>query len=239
MSKVWVLQHIECENLGTIAHSLQSAGISAQYVCTFEGQPVPKEMGDAAGLIVMGGPMGVYDQPRYPFLMDEMRLIPQALREEKPILGVCLGSQLLAATLGARVTKGKKKEIGWHGVTLTEAARSDPLWMEVEPSFMAYHWHGDSFEVPSGAVSLASSDLTHCQAFRFGHHAYGFLFHMEITERMIKDMVKTFRDELQEAGIDGREIIEKAEDHLPQLQNIGGLVFLRWAGLVESRSRRT
>jgi len=100
MSKVWVLQHIECENLGTIAHSLQSAGISAQYVCTFEGQPVPKEMGDAAGLIVMGGPMGVYDQPRYPFLMDEMRLIAQALQEEKPVLGVCLGSQLLAATLG-------------------------------------------------------------------------------------------------------------------------------------------
>ncbi|MGH7273832.1 MAG: type 1 glutamine amidotransferase [Nitrospiria bacterium] len=235
MSKVWVLQHIECETLGTIAHSLQSAGISAQYVRTFEGQPIPTGMGDAAGLIVMGGPMGVYDQSRYKFLQDEMRIIDQALQEEKPVLGVCLGSQLLAATLGAKVTKGKKKEIGWHGITLTEAARSDPLWMGVEPSFMAYHWHGDIFELPSGAVSLATSELTQCQALRYGHHAYGFLFHMEITERMIKDMVKTFRDELQEAGIDGREIIEKAKDPLPQLQRIGGLVFQRWANLVASR----
>ena len=239
MSKVLVLQHIECETLGTIAHSLQSADISAQYIRTFEGQPVPKEMCDAAGLIVMGGPMGVYDQPRYPVLRDEMRLISQALQEEKPVLGVCLGSQLLAATLGAKVTKGKKKEIGWHPVTLTEAAKSDPLWIEVEPSFTAYHWHGDIFEVPPGAVSLASSELTKCHAFRYGHQAYGFLFHMEITERMIKDMVKTFRDELQEIGTVGREIVEKAKDHLPQLQRIGGLVFQRWAGLVESRSRRT
>src|SRR3989304_6825126 len=127
MSKVWVLQHTEAETLGTIAHSLQSTGISAQYVRTFERQPVPTGMGDAAGLIVMGGPMGVYDKPRYPFLMDEIRLIAQALQEEKPVLGVCLGSQLLAATLGAKVTKGKKKEIGWYPVTLTEPAPREGL----------------------------------------------------------------------------------------------------------------
>ena len=238
MSRVWVLQHIECENLGTIAHSLQSAGTSAQHIRTFEGQSVPKEMGDAAGLIVMGGPMGVSEQDRHPFLRQEIGLIDQALREEKPVLGICLGSQLLAAALGARVTKGKKKEIGWHGETLTEAVKRDPLWMGVEPSFTAYHWHGDIFELPPGAVSLASSELTKCQAFRYGHHAYGFLFHMEITEGMIKDMVKTFTDELQEIGLDGREIIKGAKDHLPRLQRVGELVFQRWAGLVESRGRR-
>ena len=238
MSKVWVLQHIECETLGTIANSLQSAGISAQHIRTFEGQSVPKKMGDAAGLIVMGGPMVVYEQDRHPFLRQEIGLIDQALRGEKPVLGICLGSQLLAAALGARVTKGKKKEIGWHGVTLKEAAKSDPLWMGVEPSFIAYHWHGDIFELPSGAVSLGSSELTKCQVFRYGHHAYGFLFHIEITEMMIKEMVKTLRDELQEAAIDGREMIEKAKEHLPRLQRVGGLVFQRLANLVESRSKK-
>lgn len=231
MSKVWVLQHIHCETPGTIANALESTATTAHYVRTFEGQPVPKTIGDVAGLIVMGGPMGVYDHPRYPFLRDEMRLIDQALQQEKPVLGVCLGSQLLAATLGAAVTKGERKEIGWHPVTLTESAVTDRLWAGVEPSFMAYHWHGDVFELPQGAVSLASSGLTECQAFRYGRSAYGFLFHMEMTERIIEDMVKTFTDELQEAGVDGREIVGRVGDYLPDLQKIGETVFQRWASL--------
>lgn len=231
-SVVWVLQHIHCETLGAIGDFLAGAGIAAQYVRTFEGQPVPQELGDAAGLIVMGGPMGVYDQPRYPFLADETRLIEQALREERPVLGVCLGSQLLAATLGAAVTKGKQKEIGWYPVTLTEAATRDELWMGIERSFVAYHWHGDVFELPQGAVSLAASDLTAHQAFRYGRSAYGLLFHMEVTEQIIGDMVAGFADELQGAGVDGRAILGKAGDYLPRLQGIGGLVFQRWADLL-------
>lgn len=232
MAKVWVLQHIHCETLGAIANILESAGLSAQYVRTFEGQSVPEGMGDAVGLIVMGGPMGVYEHNRYPFLLDEMQLIGHALEEDKPVLGVCLGSQLLAAALGAAVTKGKKREIGWYPVTLADAARTDPLWTGVEPSFVAYHWHGDIFELPQGAVSLASSGLTQHQAFRYGRNAYGFLFHMEVTERIIGDMVKTFADELQAAGVDGHAIVTKAQDYLPHLQGIGRLVFQRWTSLI-------
>ena len=235
--KVVAIQHNDCETLGTIADALSAGGISFEYVRTFERQSVPKGMKEASGLIVLGGPMGVYEQDRHPFLRQEIHLIEQALKENKPVLGICLGSQLLAATLGAEVTKGKKKEIGWHPVTLTEAAMSDPLWAGVEPSFTAYHWHGDIFDLPLGAVSLASSDLTPCQAFRYDRHAYGILFHMEITEGIIRDMVKTFADELREAGIDGREIVKKAKDHLPRLQSIGGLVFQRWAHLVKRRGR--
>ena len=228
-----MLQHIRCETLGTIGDVLEAAGIAAQYVRTFEGQPVPKEMGDGAGLIVMGGPMGVYDQPRYPFLADEMRLIEQALRAERPLLGVCLGSQLLAAALGAAVTQGKQKEIGWHPVTLTEAAGRDALWTGLDSPFVAYHWHGDVFALPHGAVSLAASDLTAHQAFRYGRGAYGLLFHMEVTEQVIEDMVAGFADELQAAGVDGRTILGKAGDYLPPLQVIGGSVFRRWAALVQ------
>lgn len=231
-SSVLVLQHTNCETLGTIAYALESAHIFPQYVRPFEGQPIPKGIGDAAGLIVLGGPMGVYDHPRYPFLLDEMHLIERACQEENPVLGVCLGSQLLAAALGATVTKGGGKEIGWHTVTLTKSAASDPLWAGTEPSFTAYHWHGDIFELPRGAVSLASSALTECQGFRFAQNAYGFLFHMEVTVEIVQEMVRIFNDELIEAKVNDNCIVGKMGEHLPSLQRIGEPVFQRWTNLV-------
>lgn len=232
MSTVLALQHVNCETLGTIADALQSAGFRAQYVRPFEGEWVPGTVGDAAGLVVMGGPMGVYDHPTYPFLLDEMRLIEQAIREGKPVLGVCLGSQLIAAALGATVWKGKRKEIGWHPVTLTGDGAADPLWTGIESPFVAFHWHGDVFDLPPGAISLASSDLTECQAYRYGSKVYGFLFHMEVTDSLIEGMVGMFSDELREVGIDGRELMGQAKGQLPRLRSIGGQVFRRWAGLL-------
>jgi GMP synthase (glutamine-hydrolysing) len=233
MSTVWVLQHVHCETLGTIAEALASRGIRHEYIRSFEGRPVPKGMEGASGLIVMGGPMGVYDHPRFPFLSEEIRLIEQALKEEKPILGVCLGSQLLAAALGSPVTKGKGKEIGWRPVRLKEAADEDRLFGEIPRSFIAYHWHGDIFKLPKGSVSLASSELTEHQAFRYGESAYGVLFHMEVTEAMIQEMVGTFSDELFDAGLDGKKIVEGAREHLLRLRKIGAKVFENWAEMVE------
>jgi GMP synthase (glutamine-hydrolysing) len=234
MTKVWAVQHVRCETLGTLGDVLQAKGISFEYIRTFEGEPISTEIKDASGLIVLGGPMAVYEQDRYPFLRQEIRLIEEALKENKPVLGICLGSQLLAAALGAKVTKGKLKEIGWYPVRLKEAAVNDPLWAGREPSFTAYHWHGDVFDLPFGAVSLASSDLTEHQAFRHGRNAYGFLFHMETTEKIIREMVETFRNELKEAGIDGQRIIEQTGDHLPRLQGIGKSVFERWTDRVKA-----
>jgi len=234
VAAVWVIQHIHCETLGTIAEALDGGGISIQSVRVFAGEQVPKEMGAAAGLIIMGGPVGVYEQDRYPFLRDEICLIERALNEEKPVLGICLGSQLLASVLGGEVTKGKKKEIGWHTVTLSEAAAVDPLWKGVESSFTAYHWHGDVFELPRGAEPLASSALTPCQAFRYGDCAYGFLFHMEVTEKIIEEMVQTFANELQQEAMDGRRIVVRAGNYLPALKGIGKVVFGRWASLVRT-----
>ncbi|TAK02722.1 MAG: amidotransferase [Candidatus Manganitrophaceae bacterium] len=233
MPKIWVLQHIGCETLGTIAEALSAAKVSVEYIRPFEGMSVPKAMEESDGLIVMGGPMGVYDHPRYPFLSEEMRLIEQALKEEKPILGVCLGSQLLAATLGARVVPGERKEIGWYPVELSPEAGSDSLWKGIAPVFTAYHWHGDIFQLPDGAVPLVSSAQTERQAFRYGPNAYGFLFHMEVTEKIIREMVQTFSEELRENGLNEQEIIQKTPRHLPGLQRVGEVVFKRWATLVQ------
>ncbi len=116
MKRVVVVQHAECEEPGLIAEALRSRGYALESVLTWLGAPVPKDLNRAEGLVIMGGPMGVYEYDRYPFLRDEMSLIASALRESKPLLGVCLGSQLLAAALGAKVRKGRQKEIGWHPI---------------------------------------------------------------------------------------------------------------------------
>jgi GMP synthase (glutamine-hydrolysing) len=236
---VLAIQHVRCETPGKIGEVLRAEGISIKIVRIFEGNKVPDELGEAAGLVIMGGPMGVYEQDRYPFLRQEIRLIEEALKREKPVLGICLGSQLLASALGARVTPGKQKEIGWYPIRLTESARTDPLWKGIAGSFNAYHWHGDIFALPRGAVSLASSALTKCQAFRYRKNGYGFLFHMEITEKIMRDMARTFADELRAEGLDGAAIIRGAKAHLPRLSRIGSEVFCRWAGLIQTTEQGT
>lgn len=236
MRTICSIHHIHCEMLGTVADVLKQEGIAIDYVRTFQGQPVPRDLSGHDGLIVMGGPMGVYEQNQHAHLRDEIRLIQHALREEKPILGVCLGSQLLAAALGAPVTKGQQKEIGWLPVTLTDAAAQDSIWSEAPRRFTAMVWHGDIFELPRGAVTLASTELTEQQAFRYGKNAYGILFHMEVTEKMVGDWVAEFAKELRDAQIDGRPIIAHASKHLPALQKIGDAVFRGWAKLVKARA---
>ncbi len=234
LRKVFVLQHAACETLGTIAEALQEAQLEAMYIRAFAGEPIPTQMGEAVGLILMGGPMGVYEQDRYPFLVEEIRLIEHALAAGTPILGVCLGSQLLAAALGAPVRRGPQKEIGWFPVWLTEAAQADVLWAGVTSPFIAYHWHGDVFDCPSGAVPLAYSEVTACQAFRYGTNAYGLLFHLEVTEPLIAEMVRTFAEELREAGLSGEEILRQAPQHLPILRQMGQTVFRAWTRLIPS-----
>lgn len=232
MGRVCVLQHAPCEPLGTIADALRAAGHTAETVRTFEGQAVPEELGEAGGVILMGGPMSVYEQAHYPFLKGEMKLIEEALRTGKPVLGVCLGSQLLAAALGADVRPGRKKEIGWYPVSLSEAARNDPLFTGVKATFLAYHWHGDVFDLPRGAKLLASSEVTACQAFRYGPSAYGLLFHAEVTRPMVAAMVHSFSQELAEAAVLGTDVLRDADAYLPLLRDLATAVFGKWALLI-------
>jgi len=230
---VLVLQHIAPETPGLVARELEACGVALQFVRPFEGGQVPRDLGDAAGLLIMGGPMGVYEVDRYPYLADEMRLIEQALAANTPILGICLGSQLLASVLGSSVIKGKRKEIGWHKVKLTADAFIDPLFKGLESSFIGLHWHGDIFDLPKSATSLASSDLTQHQAFRHGTSAYGLLFHMEATRDNIEGMVRSFPEELAEVNLAPRAVLEGAGQHLAALSDRGRRVFGGWADLVQ------
>jgi GMP synthase (glutamine-hydrolysing) len=233
MSKVLVLQHMSYEDLGIIGDVLERAAIAFEYVRVFEGQPVPKDLHGADALIVVGGEIGVYEQQAYPFLVDEMRLIEHALRAEKPVLGVCLGSELLASVLGAEVRKASHKEMGWFKVALSTAALSDPVLSGLPPSVLALHWHGDEFDLPPQAVALASSELTRYQAFSYGRSAYGFLFHMEATRGIIEGMARGSEAELAQEGISGRQILDWADEYLPGLQEVGKQVFAKWAALIQ------
>jgi GMP synthase (glutamine-hydrolysing) len=229
MAVVRVLQHIGPEGPGRIADALTERGIGIAVTRPDLGEPVPARLDGTAGLLVMGGPMGVYEVEQYPYLADEQRLIEHALREEIPVLGVCLGSQLLAATLGARVAPGPRKEIGWFEVTASDAATKDPVLGRAPSRFVALHWHGDVFDLPSGAVSLARSELTTHQAFRFGERAHGLLFHLEAKPDQVEQMAREFADELSAAGVDAVGLVGEAPARARAAEEIARDVFGAWA----------
>jgi GMP synthase (glutamine-hydrolysing) len=231
-ASVYVLEHTQAERLGVIAEGLAREDVEARPVRIFAGEPIPSTLDGIGGLVVMGGPMGVYEHQRYGFLRAELRLIEQALAREVPVLGVCLGSQLLAHTLGAHVAPAPQKEIGWFPVTISEHAPRDTLLADVEPSFVPFHWHGDAFDLPAGAVPLAASTGTPLQAFRYGSNAYGFLFHMEVTEDIVRAMVDEFSGEITAAKVDRQTLLDGIDEFLPRLESIGEMVFGRWAALV-------
>lgn len=236
MTDVLILQHVRPEPPGTIAEVFEDRDVSYDTVQVFRGDPVPDSLG-AKSLVVMGGPMGVADLGDRPHLSKELTLIEEALRDDHPVLGVCLGSQLLAHVLGADVRPGSEKEIGWHQVTLTDAAADDPLFRDVDESFTPFHWHGDVFALPDGAVSLARSAQTEHQAFRYGEHAYGLLFHLEVTPKTVAGMTNAFQDELAEEGIDGASVRRAAKTYEQSLRDTARTVFGRWTDLLKESSR--
>ncbi len=228
MAKIWVIQHHPVENLGNIAEALEGAALAWQYVRTFDGQPIPKDMKGAGGLILMGGPQSVYEENDFPTLKDELRLIESALKDNRPVLGVCLGSQLVAAALGAKVYKGTRREIGWYPVQLTPEAKNDRLLKGVPEQFAAFHWHGDIFDLPRDAVALASSEISPIQAFRYGDKTYGFLCHLEVTEASVRAMVREFTDAAKHASLRA-DILGGIDDNVEPLAEIAETVFSRWA----------
>jgi GMP synthase (glutamine-hydrolysing) len=231
MARVLVLQHTPFETPGTIGEVLESLGFELETARLYAGDPVPVDIGAAAALVVMGGPMGVYETDVVPFMRGEIEFVRRAVDAGVPTLGICLGSQILATALGGSVSKGSHKEIGWSAVELSNAASTDPLFRNTPRTWTVFHWHGDQITPPPGSTLLASSGITPCQAFRHGTSSYGLQFHPEVTEAIVDGMVGGFHDELAEEGIPADAIRAGVSEYLVAMRPICVRMASEWVNL--------
>jgi GMP synthase (glutamine-hydrolysing) len=181
------IRHVMFEDLGTFGKVLAGRGWEVAYIDSVVAGISPTEVGDPDLLVILGGPMAVYEQERHPFLRQEIALAEDRLRRGRPILGICLGSQIMAAALGARVFRGPGQEIGWFPIQLERGAEGDPAASRLaseNPMFL--HWHGDTFDLPAGAVPLARSHRYERQGFRHGKNGYALQFHAEVVPEKIR-----------------------------------------------------
>jgi GMP synthase (glutamine-hydrolysing) len=240
--RLLVLQHVAHEILGTLDPLLRAARCRIRYV-NFGREPDARP--DPArydGLIVLGGPMNCDQVDRHRHLALEVECIREAIRRGRPVLGICLGSQLIARALGAPVTRNPVKEIGWYDVTPTAAGAADPLFRHFAGTEKIFQWHGDTFAIPPGAVHLASSpDCAH-QAFRFGDNVYGLQFHLEVDAPMIHRWlhapVNCRELEALQGRIDPARIAADTPRHIARARELGDRVFGEFIHLFDFRHRR-
>ena len=219
-----VFQHIGCEGLGLFGDVFESRGVSSHTVSLERGEAIPNPA-QFDCLVVLGGPMNVYEEERYPFLVPEDRAIRRAVAAGVPYLGFCLGGQLLAKALDAPVTENPVKEIGFDEVVLTPAGRADPLFRGAGDPLPVFQWHGDTFAIPAGAEHLASSARCAQQAFRHGRAAYALQFHVEVTRPMVEEWLAAYGDEVASAGVDAARLLAGADSGLARMKGAAERIF--------------
>ena len=191
MPNILSVQNIRCETLGLLEQMFVHDGYHIEKV-NMQNDPVPTSPLGYDAIVILGGPMAVYDN--LPYLQKEQELIRNAMRNDTPVLGICLGSQLIAQAAGGRVYKGRKKEIGWHNVYLTPASSNDIFRGFTDKMIRIFQWHGDTYDLPANAKILAYSDL-YPQAFRIGS-AVGIQFHFEVDEPLIQTWMMEYSADL-------------------------------------------
>lgn len=233
--KVYVVKHVEDEGPGLLGDYFSRLGWELTVLDAFREDPLPESLDDVAGVVILGGPMNVYEEEAYPFLVREGQLIKRILAEEVPFLGVCLGAQLLAKSCDAIVTKSPHEEKGWFDVNLTEAGRNDRFFRGLSDVFPVFQWHEDTFAVPAGGVLLTSGQLCRNQAFRIGNGAYGLQFHLEITPEMVKAWAE------KESTVDAVLIAEEGAKLWTRFEEQSMIVLENFQRLMEStwRVKRT
>src|SRR3972149_6404298 len=234
--KVLVLRHVPHEHLGTLAKTLIANNIFYEYVNFYENHSPNITTEDLCGLIILGGPMNVYETDKYSFLDIEDRLIKQSIEKDVPVLGICLGAQLIAKELGARIIKNKEKEIGWYSIEITEKGNKDKLLKHFHSEEIVFQWHGDTFEMPEGGVHLAGSPICTNQAFRYGSNVYGLQFHIEVTPEMILEWLNVPENQKEILSLKERINPELIKTEIPRfigrLNSLAENVFREFCGIV-------
>jgi GMP synthase (glutamine-hydrolysing) len=233
--EILVLQHIACEPPGVYEDVLRERDATLTRVEVDAGDPLP-DWREFSAIVAMGGPMSADDDSAHPWLSDEKQLIADAVRAGMPYWGVCLGVQLLAASLGARVYAGAEPEVGVLPVELTEEGRADPVFSALPTALPALQWHGDTFDLPPGAVRLAGSPAYPTQAFRF-ENAYGVQFHLEVSSEMAREWldVPEYANAL-ERTIGVETLLRAVDERVDEMLEHGRTLFARWLDSVVKTS---
>jgi len=230
MKQATIIQHVGFEDLDGFAPALSDLGYQIETYNAADN--LPPGIAETDLLIVLGGPIGAYEEATYPFLSDEVSLIKKRLADGRPLMGICLGAQLIARAAGARVFPSGVKEIGFAPIALTEAGEESCL-APFNRAPVTLHWHGDTFDLPDGATHLASSELCRNQAFSIGRHVIGFQFHPEATGRNIEHWLVGHAVELAAAGIDVTELRRQADALAPGLESKAYQVMASWLSSLE------
>lgn len=227
-----VLRHTPIDDLGAFRPVLIDAGYGIDIVEPFHDDVTALDPAAADLMIALGGAIGVNDAPRYPFLTDEIRLVERRLASGKPMLGSCLGAQIMAAAAGARVYKNAKVEVGYLPVALTEAGDQSCLAELAHSEFYSPHWHVDAFDLPAGATRLAYSELTENQAFSLGTNALALQFHIEADPRITGAWLVAYIGDIERAGISLTDFRAAIAKHGDATADAGARLLARWlAGL--------
>jgi GMP synthase (glutamine-hydrolysing) len=231
-----VLSHLAFEDIGSLEAPLLERGFDIETVDVATARFPLRQAESCDLLVILGGPIGVYDQQDYPFLKDEIACIGERLSARKPTLGICLGAQLMAAALGARVFPGQQgAEIGWSPL---QAAAHAPAWFapllgpRLEPGLSVFHWHGDTFDLPASAKLLASTAIYDHQAFAIGDYALGLQFHPEVTAEGLERWYVGHASELHHAGITAAQLRSSACEHAAALEEAAARFWKLWLDAV-------
>jgi GMP synthase-like glutamine amidotransferase len=233
LTNILVFQNEECEHLGVFSKILNENNISYQYIKLYEEEEIPN-LNDYSAIIILGGPMNVYEERKYPFLKKENSSIKEALKINKPMLGICLGAQIIARAAGAKVYPAKRKEIGWFTIDLTIEGREDNVFKGLERQFNVFQWHGDTFDIPTESSKLATSNLIPNQAFSIGKTTYALQFHLEVTNQMISEWVNRYADELAslKEEVDTYKMMKCSEHYMQPLNKHASLLFSNFLRLL-------
>jgi GMP synthase (glutamine-hydrolysing) len=234
--KALILQHTPEERGGLFEKILEEAGWVLDVRPLFTGVKLPDSLKEHGLVLILGGPMSANDEAFHPFIKEEIPFIRKALKIGHPVLGLCLGAQLMAKALGARVYPGPYKEIGWYWLNQTPSGRSDPLFSRLDPYFLVFQWHGETFDLPAEACGLAGNQAYPNQAFRYGEAAYGLQFHLEITKPMMKVWLSSWAEEIREARpqpITAQSILGEGKIYLERVNRQARDLFGRFVRMAE------